>query len=38
MAFNSTILGYDCKPGKWAQVFDGVFYLKENHKAHLVQE
>ena len=38
MAFNSIILGYDCKPGKWAQVFDGVFYLKENHKAHLVQE
>ena len=38
MVFNSTILGYDCKPGKWAQVFDGVFYLKENHKAHLVQE
>ena len=38
MVFNSIILGYDCKPGKWAQVFDGVFYLKENHKAHLVQE
>ena len=38
MAFNSIILGYDCKPGKWAQVFDGIFYLKENHKAHSVQE
>ncbi len=34
MAFNSTILGYDCKPGKWAKIFDGIFYLKENYKAH----
>ena len=34
MVFNSTILGYDCKPGKWARVFDGIFYMKENHKAH----
>lgn len=38
MAFNSTILGYDCKPGKWARAFDGIFYMKENHKAHFVQE
>ena len=38
MVFNSIILGYDCKPGKWAMVFDGIFYLKENHKAHSVQE
>ena len=36
--FNSIILGYDSKPGKWAKVFDGIFYLKENHKAHSVQE
>ena len=35
--FNSIIFG-DCKPGKWARAFDGVFYLKENHKAHSVQE
>ena len=32
--FNSTILGYDCKLGKWAKAFDGIFYMKENHKAH----
>ena len=38
MAFNSTILGYDCKSGKWARAFDGIFYMKENHKAHFVQE
>lgn len=38
MVFNSTILGYDCKPGKWARAFDGVFYMKENHKAHFVQD
>ena len=36
--FNSIILGYDCKTGKWAKAFDGIFYLKENHKAHFVQE
>ncbi len=36
--FNSIILGYDSKPGKWAKVFDGIFYLKKNHKAHSVQE
>ena len=35
--FNSIIFG-DCKPGKWARAFDGIFYLKENHKAHSVQE
>ena len=34
MAFNSTLLGYDCKPGQWARAFDGIFYMKENHKAH----
>ena len=32
--FNSIILGYDCKPGKWAKAFDGIFYMKENHKAY----
>ena len=35
--FNSIIFG-DCKPGKWARAFDGILYLKENDKAHLVQE
>ncbi len=34
VVFNSTILGYDCKSGKWARAFDGIFYMKENHKAH----
>lgn len=37
MAFNSTILGYDCKPGKWAKAFDGIFYMKENHKAYEIE-
>ena len=36
--FNSTLLGYDCKSGQWAKAFDGIFYMKENHKAHFVQE
>lgn len=26
--FNATILGHDNKPGKWLNVFDGVFFLK----------
>ena len=34
MVFNSIILGYDCKSGRWAKAFDGIFYMKENHKAH----
>ncbi len=34
LVFNSTLLGYDCKPGKWMRTFDGIFYMKENHKAH----
>ena len=38
LIFNSIILGYDCKLGRWAKAFDGIFYLKENHKAHSVQE
>ena len=37
MVFNSTILGYDCKPGNWAKAFDGIFYMKENHKAHEIE-
>ena len=37
MVFNSIIFG-DCKPGKWARAFDGIFYMKENHKAHFVQD
>ena len=32
--FNSTLLGYDCKSGKWAHSFDGIFYIGQNHKAH----
>lgn len=24
----------DCKPGKWARAFDGVYFIKVNHKAH----
>ncbi len=28
--FNSTLLGYDNKPGKWLDVFDGIFYIREN--------
>lgn len=35
MVFNSIIFG-DCKPGKWAQAFDGVYFIKENHRAHEV--
>ena len=37
MVFNSIIFG-DCKLGNWARVFDGIFYMKENHKTHSVQE
>lgn len=33
MVFNSSIFG-DCKAGKWARAFDGVYFIKENHKAH----
>lgn len=35
--FNSIILGYDCKPGKWAKAFDGIFYMKENHKTYEIE-
>lgn len=35
MVFNSSIFG-DCKPGKWARAFDGVYFIKVNHKAHEV--
>ena len=38
LVFNSTLLGYDCKAGQWVKAFDGIFYMKENHKAHFVQE
>lgn len=30
--FNATILGHDNKPGKWLNVFDGLFFIKENEK------
>lgn len=30
--FNAIILGHDNKPGKWLQVFDGLFFIKENEK------
>jgi erythromycin esterase len=35
MVFNSIVFG-DYKPGKWARAFDGVYFIKENHKAHEV--
>ena len=35
IVFTSIIFG-DCKPGKWARAFDGVYFIKENHKAHEV--
>ena len=35
MVFNSIIFG-DCKPGKWARAFDGIYFIKVNHKAHEV--
>ncbi len=35
MVFNSIVFG-DCKPGKWARAFDGIFFMKENHKAHKI--
>ena len=35
MVFNSIIFG-DCKPGKWVRAFDGVYFIKVNHKAHEV--
>ncbi|CAN5205120.1 erythromycin esterase family protein [soil metagenome] len=30
--FNAIILGHDSKPGKWLNVFDGIFYIKKNEK------
>lgn len=30
--FEAIILGHDNKPGKWLNVFDGIFYIKENEK------
>ena len=35
MVFNSIVFG-DCKSGKWARAFDGIFFMKENHKAHKI--
>ncbi len=35
--FNSTILGYDNKPGMWLDVFDGVFYIKKNEPLKMSQ-
>jgi len=33
--FNSTVLGYDNKPGQWFDVFDGVFYIRKNEPLKL---
>lgn len=30
--FDAIILGHDNKPGKWLNVFDGIFYIKKNEK------
>lgn len=30
--FDAIILGHDNKPGKWINVFDGIFYIKENER------
>lgn len=35
MEFNSQILGYDNKPGKWINCYDGIFYIKSNYNATL---
>ena len=32
--FNTIILGHDNKPGKWLNVFDGVFFLKTESPLH----
>lgn len=31
--FSSIMLGYANQSGKWLNIFDGVFYIKENHNA-----
>lgn len=31
--FESTMLGHDPKPGKWLNVFDGVFFIQKNERA-----
>ena len=36
MVLNSIVFG-DCKRGKWARAFDGVYFIKENHKAHEIE-
>lgn len=35
--FNSTILGYDCKSGKWFKAYDGIYYINKNQKAHEIE-
>lgn len=35
--FNSTLLGYDCKTGKWSKVYDGIYFINKNVKAHEIE-
>lgn len=35
--FNSMLLGYDNKPGRWLDVFDGVFYIKKNEPLKMAE-
>lgn len=35
--FNSILLGYDCKSGKWSKVYDGIYYINKNQKAHEIE-
>lgn len=36
--FNAIILGHDKKPGKWLNVFDGIFYIKKNERITSVKQ
>lgn len=36
--FHSILLGYHNKIGKWAKSFDAIFYIKENSKAHGIEQ
>ncbi len=36
--FDAIILGHDNKPGKWLNVFDGIFFIKKNEKISSVQK
>lgn len=38
MEFHSILLGYHNKKGKWAKLYDGLFYIKEQHKAHAIEK